>query len=148
MSQTAERAEPSAQEAKGVDTKTTETETPVVNESTTSFSKHEDGIQLPGKAAERRPAHYGLDIQFEDRDGEVSLGRLVESSVWVNRAHPAYGRALASRSIGYHIALAVAMALAPLAVEPPQQGEFLLTFLTRWGEAIEKPGSRHRLKRG
>ena len=44
-----------------------------------------------------------------------------------------------SRSIGYHIALSVAMALAPLAVEPAQQNQFLLMFLTRWGEAIEKP---------
>jgi hypothetical protein len=34
----------------------------------------------------------------------------MESTVWVNRAHPAYRRGLASRSVGYHIALAVAMA--------------------------------------
>jgi hypothetical protein len=72
---------------------------------------------------------------------------LVESTVWVNRAHPAYRRALASRSIGYHIALTVALALAPLAVEPSQQGEFLLMFLTRWGEAIDKPPARRRMKR-
>jgi hypothetical protein len=71
---------------------------------------------------------------------------LVESTVWVNRAHPAYRRALASRSIGYHIALTVALALAPLAVEPSQQSEFLLTFLTRWGEAIDKPPARRRMK--
>jgi histidine kinase/DNA gyrase B/HSP90-like ATPase len=123
-------------------------ENPVVNESASEFGKQESSLQLPGKASARRPAHYGLDIQFEDRPGDANLGRLVESTVWVNRAHPAYCRALASRSIGYHIALAVAMSLAPLAVEPPQQSEFLLTFLTRWGEAIEKPGSRQRVKRG
>jgi hypothetical protein len=72
---------------------------------------------------------------------------LVESTVWVNRAHPAYRRALASRSIGYHIALTVALALAPLAAEPSQQSKFLLTFLTRWGEAIDKPSARRRMKR-
>jgi hypothetical protein len=125
-----------------------DSENPVVNESASDFSKHESSLQLPGKPGARRPAHYGLDIQFEDRPDDANLGRLVESTVWVNRAHPAYCRALASRSIGYHIALAVAMSLAPLAVEPPQQSEFLLTFLMRWGEAIEKPGSRHRVKRG
>jgi hypothetical protein len=47
--------------------------------------------------------------------GGGALSRLVESTVWVNDAHPAYRRAVASRSEGYH--LAVALALAPLAVE-------------------------------
>jgi hypothetical protein len=115
-------------------------EKPTVNESPSDFSAQSNAIQLPGKSGGRRPAHYGLDIQFEDRAEDAKLGRLVESTVWVNRAHPAYCRALASRSIGYHIALAVAMALAPLAVEPQKESEFLLTFLTRWGEAIDKPG--------
>jgi hypothetical protein len=112
----------------------------VVQEPASEFAKHESAIHLPGKPAARRPAHYGLDIQFEDHADDAKLGRLVESTVWVNRAHPAYCRALASRSIGYHIALAVAMSLAPLAVEPQKESEFLLTFLIRWGEAIEKPG--------
>jgi hypothetical protein len=99
---------------------------------------------LPAARGARRPAHYGLDIQFEDIPDENSLGRLVESTVWVNRAHPAYRRALASRALGYHIALTVAMSLAPLAVESPRQSQFILTFLTRWGEAIDKPSARKR----
>jgi hypothetical protein len=110
--------------------------------------KQESRPQLPGKNGVRRPAHYGLDIQFEDRPGDLDLGRLVESTGWVNRAHPAYRRALASRSIGYHIALTVAMSLAPLAVEATQQSEFVLSFLTRWGEAVDKPVAAHRPKRG
>jgi hypothetical protein len=115
-----------------------------VQESSSEFGKHDGALELPGKPATRRPAHYGLDIQFEDRAGDAKLGRLLESTVWINRAHPAYCRALASRSIGYHIALAVAMSLAPLAVEPQKESEFLVTFLTRWGEAIEKPGAPRR----
>jgi hypothetical protein len=99
---------------------------------------------LPAGGNIRRPAHYGLDIQFDDRSEDQNLGRLVESTVWVNRAHPAYRRAVVSRSLGYHIALTVAMSLAPLAVEAAQQSEFVLTFLTRWGEAIEKPAARRR----
>ena len=99
---------------------------------------------LPAKSGARRPAHYGLDIRFEDLSDERNFGRLVESTVWVNRAHPAYRRALASRSIGYHIALTVAMSLAPLAVEAAQQSDFILTFLTRWGEAVDKPAARKR----
>ncbi len=77
---------------------------------------------------------FDLDIQFEDRPGHLDISRLVESTVWVNRSHPAYRRAAASRSIGYHIALAVAMALAPLAVEPANEHGFVEAFLSRWGE--------------
>jgi hypothetical protein len=103
-------------------------------------------IRVPGETSHKRPGHYGLDIRFEDRPEDVNLARLVESTVWVNRAHPAYHRAMVSRSIGYHIALAVAMSLAPLAVEPAQQSRFLLTFLTRWGEAVEKPSARRSVR--
>jgi hypothetical protein len=62
----------------------------------------------------------------------------------VNRAHPAYRRAAASRSEGYHIALSVALALAPLAVEPAREHAFVTTFLSRWGEAVSGTSSRRR----
>jgi len=113
---------------------------------TDAVAGQDHGLIMPGKGA-RKPAHYGLDIQFEDRPEDLELGRLVESTVWVNRSHPAYRRALASRSIGYHIALAVAMALAPLAVESPNEHGFVTAFLSRWGEVIDRPTSRKRGKR-
>ncbi|HEY3305405.1 MAG TPA: ATP-binding protein [Candidatus Binatia bacterium] len=109
-------------------------------------ASNHDGIMLPGKSGARKPAHYGLDIQFENRPEDLEIGRLQESTVWVNRAHPAYRRALASRSIGYHIALAVAMALAPLAVESANEHGFVTAFLSRWGEALAEPASRRRKK--
>jgi hypothetical protein len=64
--------------------------------------------------------------------------------VWVNEAHPAYRRAAASRSEGYHLALTVAMALAPLAVEPARVLEFVNAFLARWGESLDGAGRRRR----
>jgi len=73
---------------------------------------------------------------------------LTETTVWVNRAHPAYRRALASRAVGYHIALAVAMALAPLAVEPANEHAFVTAFLFRWGEAIDNTHTRKQKKLG
>ncbi|HEX2227765.1 MAG TPA: ATP-binding protein, partial [Candidatus Binatia bacterium] len=82
-------------------------------------------LQLPARGGSRRPGHYGLQIDFEDRAEDLEIGRLVDSTVWVNRAHPAYRRALASRSIGYHIALAVGMSLAPLAVEQAREHQFV-----------------------
>jgi hypothetical protein len=77
---------------------------------------------------------------YSIRPDEPELGRLVESTVWVNEAHPAYRRAAASRSEGYHLALAVAMALAPLAVEPAQERAFVNLFLASWGGALEEGG--------
>lgn len=92
---------------------------------------------LPGSGVKRRPGRYGLDIRFESRPDDASLGRLVESTVWVNDAHPAYRRAAKTRAEPYHLALTVALALAPLAVEPAGAHAFVTDFLARWGEAAE-----------
>jgi histidine kinase/DNA gyrase B/HSP90-like ATPase len=82
----------------------------------------------------RRPARYGLLLQFESRPADAELGRLVDSTIFVNDAHPAFTRAVASRSIGYHTALAVALALAPLTVEPAEEHTFITHFLAHWGQ--------------
>jgi hypothetical protein len=73
-------------------------------------------------------------VRFESRPGHSDLGALRESTLWVNDAHPAYRRAVASRSEGYHIALTLAMTLSRLAVEPADAHDFLTTFLAAWGE--------------
>jgi hypothetical protein len=95
-------------------------------------------------AGRRRPARYGLLMQFESRPGEPELGRLVDSTIWINDAHPAYTRAAGSRSLGYHTALTVALALAPLAVEASQEHAFITQFLAQWGGAAS---GRHALRR-
>ncbi|MBK7975389.1 MAG: ATP-binding protein [Deltaproteobacteria bacterium] len=99
---------------------------------------------LPGTPGRKRPMRYGLAIQFESIPDSDHLGRLVESTVWVNDAHPAYKRAVASRSEGYHLALTVAMALGSLAVEASQVQAFVSAFLARWGESLDKPRPRGR----
>ncbi|MGH7251022.1 MAG: ATP-binding protein [Nitrospiraceae bacterium] len=102
------------------------------------------GAVLPGTGGKLRPARYGLSIRFEQAPEDPELGRLVESTVVVNEAHPAYRRAAASRSEGYHIALAVALALSRLAVEPAKEHEFVTAFLSHWGEALQRPSIRKR----
>jgi hypothetical protein len=92
---------------------------------------------FPAPTGPPRPARYGLAIQFESRSDDSELARLVESTVWVNEAHPAYRRAAASRSEGYHLAVAVAMALAPLAVQPAEEHGFVTAFLARWGSELK-----------
>jgi hypothetical protein len=59
----------------------------------------------------------------------------VDTTIWINDAHPAYGRAAASRSAGYHTALTVALALAPLAVAASEEHAFVTQFLAHWGGA-------------
>jgi hypothetical protein len=93
-------------------------------------------IDLPASRGPRRPARLGLTIQYESRPDDTNLGRLVESTVWINDAHPAYRRAVASHAEGYHLALTVAMTLSTIAVEPAQQHAFVTAFLATWGDAV------------
>ncbi len=95
---------------------------------------------LPASQGPKRPQRYGLAIQFESRPHDAELGRLVDSTVWVNDAHPAYVRAAASRSEGYHLALTVAMSLAPLAVVAQEEHAFVTAFLVKWGESMAAKG--------
>ncbi|CAN5484948.1 MAG: ATP-binding protein [Acidobacteria bacterium] len=92
----------------------------------------------------RRPARYGLLVQFEARPEDSELGRLVDSTIWINEAHPAYVRATVSRSGGYHTALTVAMALAPLAVGSAGEHAFITRFLSHWGDASRKTRKKNR----
>jgi hypothetical protein len=92
----------------------------------------------------RRPARYGLSLQFESREDDEEPGRLEESTIWVNDAHPAFRRASESRSLGYHIALSVALALAPLAVTPAVEHAFITRFLAEWGAAAGHAGEKKR----
>jgi Histidine kinase-, DNA gyrase B-, and HSP90-like ATPase len=95
-------------------------------------------------AGRRRPARYGLLVQFESRPGDQELGRLVDNVISINDAHPAFTRALASRSIGYHTAVAVALALAPLTVEPGREHAFVTQFLAQWGTTPSRTPARYR----
>jgi hypothetical protein len=56
--------------------------------------------------------------------------------VWINTDHAAYQRAEATRSTGYHIAVAVALALAPLATGGVGVQQFVTAFLAQWGESV------------
>lgn len=102
---------------------------------------------LPDAPRKPRPLRLGLGVQFEERPDDRELGRLVESTVFINQAHPAYKRAVASRSEGYHIALTVVLALAPLTVEAAAEHGFITEFMSRWGEAVAKPAGKSAARR-
>jgi hypothetical protein len=123
-------------------------EQPLAREETHAQPNAISAAGLDTVAGRRRPARYGLLVQFESRPDDPELGRLVDNTVWINDAHPAYTRADASRSLGYHNALAVALALAPLAVEPSQEHAFINQFLSQWGGAETGKRVRQRRARG
>lgn len=100
---------------------------------------------LPDVPRKPKPLRLGLGVQFEERPDDEELGRLVESTVIINSAHPAYKRAAGSRAEGYHIALSVALALAPLAVEPQAEHAFIVEFMAHWGAAVAKPAKHKKL---
>jgi hypothetical protein len=101
----------------------------------------------PGASGPRKPGRYGLEIRFAERPEDAQIARLIESVVWVNEAHPAWRRAVRARAEGYHIALAVAMALAPLAVEPAGAHAFVTAFLDRWGREDREVSQRVKKRR-
>ena len=135
-------------EALGESSAGTAPETPKAAEPTLpplpESARPDSGPSFPDARGRKQPLKLGLTVQFEERPGDPELGRLVESTVLINRAHPAYQRAAASRSEGYHVALSVALALAPLAVEAAAEHAFVTTFLSRWGEAVSSAPSRRR----
>jgi hypothetical protein len=95
----------------------------------------------------KRSAHFSLTILEEECPGDPEMARLLETTVRVNILHPAFRRAETTRSLGYHRALCVAMALAPLAVEPAQARDFVSAFLGHWGNVVERPSRRTRRPR-
>lgn len=150
--------EPVAAVARGSDEPTGDAELPTAGEKSGAAPPEEPrppraetkAPVAPGARRSRHPMRLGLSIQFESRPGETELARLVETTVWVNDSHPAYRRAVASRSEGYHLAVAVAVALADVAVEPAHERAFVAEFLARWGESADgrKPGTRRAARRG
>ncbi len=50
-------------------------------------------------------------IGYKDTPGRGELGWLLENTVWINRAHPAYEKAIAGGHEQYHVVLTVAWVL-------------------------------------
>src|SRR5438093_11921609 len=68
-------------------------------EPTHSETAQDHVVLLRGKSVAQRPAHYGLDIQFEVGAEDPEAGRLVESTVCLKLLPPAYHRVLTSLSL-------------------------------------------------
>jgi len=93
--------------------------------------KSESGRQQ--ESTRKRP---GLMIGFEDNSDREELGWLVESTIWINKGHPAYRRAINGEAENYHIVLSVAWVLSGYLEAGKSPQIFMNRFLSSWGAGV------------
>lgn len=87
----------------------------------------------PGQQHQGRRRRPGLMIGFQDQPEREDLAWLVENTVWVNTAHPAYTRASEGGAMNYHVILCVAWALSGYLEGERSPQDFVNRFLSVWG---------------
>ncbi|MBI5511377.1 MAG: ATP-binding protein [Deltaproteobacteria bacterium] len=100
------------------------------------------GVRTSRKSTRGKPR--GLVIELESVPESLEMARLVESTIFVNTAHPTFERAASTRAEPYHVALATALALSPLATTADHEHEFVNAFMRGWGEAATDKPRRER----
>jgi len=75
------------------------------------IKESQERTELGGEHKGRRK-RSGLIIGFDDNPDRDDLGWLIENIIWINKAHPAYQRAMDSGAENYHIVLTVAWVLS------------------------------------
>lgn len=96
-----------------------------------SNEKLESGYQHEGRR--KRP---GLMIGFDDNPNREEFGWLLENTIWVNKAHPAFKRSIDSGAENYHIVLSVAWVLSGYLESEKSPQMFINRFLSGWGKVV------------
>jgi Histidine kinase-, DNA gyrase B-, and HSP90-like ATPase len=97
---------------------------------------NEDGDLRVALAAGKRLGP-GLRIGFEDARERNDLGWLLENTIWINRAHPAYRKAASTGNESYHVVLGVVWVLLGHLDDRHSAQEFIGQFLSGWGRRPE-----------
>jgi hypothetical protein len=79
----------------------------------------------------------GLRIGFDDARERNDLGWLLENTIWINRAHPAYRKAASTGNESYHVVLGVVWVLLGHLDDRHSAQEFIGQFLSGWGRRGE-----------
>jgi hypothetical protein len=95
----------------------------------------EDGEISAGLRAGKRVAP-GLMLGFDDAPRRSEMGWLVENTIWINRAHPAYQKAVGAGHENYHVVLSVVWVLLGHLEDRHSAQEFISQFLRGWGARI------------
>jgi hypothetical protein len=97
---------------------------------------NEDGDLRVALAAGKRLGP-GLRIGFDDARERDDLGWLLENTIWINRAHPAYRKAASTGNESYHVVLGVVWVLLGHLDDRHSAQEFIGQFLSGWGRRAE-----------
>jgi hypothetical protein len=79
----------------------------------------------------------GKVIGFDDAREREDLGWLLENTIWINRAHPAYRKAASTGNESYHVVLGVVWVLLGHLDDRHSAQEFIGQFLSGWGRRVE-----------
>jgi hypothetical protein len=91
----------------------------------------------PGSEHEGRRRRPGLMIGFDEASEREDLGWLTENTVWVNKGHPAFRRAVDSGADeNYHTILTVAWVLSNYLEAEKSPQKFINRFLSSWGTRL------------
>ncbi|MCM8789360.1 MAG: ATP-binding protein [Candidatus Omnitrophica bacterium] len=89
--------------------------------------------QQRGELHQSRRKRPGLMLGFEDNKSRTELGWLSENTLWINKAHPAYRRAVRNDAEEYHVVLSAAWVLSSYLEKENSPQEFINRFLSNWG---------------
>jgi len=87
----------------------------------------------PARPRDGKRIGPGLMIGYEDAPERGELGWLLENTVWINRGHPAYQKAVAGGHEQYHVVLTVAWVLLGHLDDRHSAQQFIGEFLFGWG---------------
>jgi hypothetical protein len=79
----------------------------------------------------------GLRLGFDDARERDDLGWLLENTIWINRAHPAFRKAASTGNESYHVVLSVVWVLLGHLDDRHSAQEFIGQFLSGWGRRAE-----------
>lgn len=86
---------------------------------------------VPHEGHRKRP---GLMLGFDDDPTRQELGWLMDTTIWINKAHSAYRKAEDSEFENYHIVISVAWVLSGFLDAEKSPLAFLNRFLAAWGK--------------
>ncbi len=89
----------------------------------------------PGRVHEGRLRRPTLMVGYADEPSRGEMGWLEDSTIWINRSHPAYVRAKDPDTETYHAVLTVAWVLSGYLEAEKSPRDFMNQFLSVWGAA-------------
>jgi hypothetical protein len=99
--------------------------------------RREQALQPSGEnAADRRASHanFGPLIRHHDAPDRDAMSWMEGDTIYINTAHPAYGKAAERKFLEYHELLTIALAMVREVPTSQERIDLLEQFMIRWGK--------------